>query len=359
MRISRFAALLLAALPLAACGDSPFDPELGFLAGTRENQQIGVVVNSLEKAVTLFQVADPTQTRQIPLGSSDLVTPVGFSVRGTRAAVPLGNAASVAVLDLQAQQVSRIFTVPSGNLTGSAFVDDNTVLVANLIDDYVARFTLDQAGTAIEQTVPVTPAPTEILVADGRAYVISGNLNEKYAPLGNGVVTVLNVSGGKMETVGTVEVGRNPQGAAFGPDGLLYVLNTGNWVSSGTVSVVNPRTLRVESTVENVGAGLGSIHVDRNGLAYLSGFFAGTVVYDTRARAFVRGPENPVCAKLPDGGCRGAYDAATDRVGNLYQTFFGSKDRKPYVFKYAVGSFTLTDSISAGRGPAAIELRKF
>ncbi|HEX2188941.1 MAG TPA: hypothetical protein VHG51_08600 [Longimicrobiaceae bacterium] len=354
-------AALAGALALAACdGDSPFKPELGFLAGTEDDQQIGVVVNSTERALTLFQLGAPREVRQVALGSSSQVTPVGASVRGRRAAVPLGNAASVALVDLEQLRATRYFLARGGNLTGSAWVDDRTVLVANTNDDYVGRFTVDQAGDSITQRVQVASDPTEIVIAGDRALVVSSNLGPDWMPLGNGVVTALNP--GTLQVLGTVQTGgTNPGAAALGPDGLLYVVNTGDYASPSVMTVLNPQTLAVVRNVPDVGTGAGSISIGRDGLAYISGFFVGTVVYDTRTRTFVRGPDDPVCAKLANGQCRGAADAQPDEDGNLYQVFFGSaaEGLAPYVFVYRPGTFQLADSVAVGQGPSSIDIRTF
>lgn len=355
----RAAAALVGALALAACdSDNPFKPELGFIAGTRENQQIGVVVNSTERGLTLFQLGNPAEKRQVALGSSSLITPVGLSIRGSRAAVPLGNAASLAVVDLQAQKIERYFILPGGNVTGSTWVDDRSGLVANTIADYVGRFSLDQVGDTVKQRVPVTPAPTEIVMAGDRAMVVSGNLSDAYTPLGNGMVTALNPT--TLQVLGTVSTGGlNPGSAALGPDGLLYVLNTEDYVKQSSVTIVDPRTLQVVANVPGFGTGSGKIRIDRAGLAYVSNFFSGTLVWNTRTRQFLRGPDNPVCAKTPAGACRGAADAEAASDGTLYQVFFGSKQYAPQVFVYRPDSFQLADSVSAGQGPFSIEIRKF
>src|SRR5690348_2431198 len=130
---SRALLLALASLAALACGSDdatqPVAP--GFLGGTASNHEIGLVVNSTGKAVTLFQLGSPATQKTIAFGASTTISPVGLSVRGRRAAVPLGNAASIALIDLVTQTATRFFTFASGNATGSAFVDDTTIIVAN------------------------------------------------------------------------------------------------------------------------------------------------------------------------------------------------------------------------------------
>jgi hypothetical protein len=100
------------------------------------------------------------------------------------------------------------------------------------------------------------------------------------------------------------------------------------FVAQGSLTIVNPATMQVQATIPNMGAGPGAISIDANGLAYISGFFTGTLVWDTKTRAFVRGVNNPLCAKLANGSCRGAFAATTNAAGDVYQAFFGSSTQR-------------------------------
>lgn len=346
---------------MAGCGSdaaSPYAP--GFLGGTSSNHEIGVVVNSTGKSITLFQLGSPTTQQQIALGTSSTVTPTGLAVRGRRAVVPLGNTASVALIDLETATIQRFFTFPNGNTTGAAFADDTTIIAANTIRNVVGRFTTGQTADAISSTVAVAAQPTAVVMAGSRAMIVSSNLDENFAPIGNGIITAVDPK--TMQVLGTATTGgTNATDAALGPDGLLYVINTGDYVAPGSLTIVNPATMQVQTTVQNIGVGPGAISIDANGLAYISSFLTGTLVWDTKTRAFVRGLDNPVCAKLANGSCRGAFAATTNAAGNLYQAFFGSSTQglAPYLFVFKAGTFALTDSVSAGVGPAAIAIRTF
>lgn len=355
---------MLAALSLAvACGsDDPIGPKppSGFLAGVAGNREIGLLVNSDAKTLTLFQLGSPSTVQQIALGSSTTITPTGYSLRGRKAAVPLGNAASVAIVDLETATVGRHFTFANGNTTGSVWVNDTTVIVANTNTDKVGRFYINQASGEITATVGVAPAPTSIAFGAGKVLVISGNL-ENYMPKGEGIVTALDPS--TMAVLGTIQTGgTNPNEGIMGPDGLLYVLNTGDYVSPGSMAIIDPTTLKRIALIENIGVGPGHISIDSGGLAYISSFSDATVVWNTRTRTFVRGPENPVCAKLASTGvCRGASAAAASAGGKLYQLTFGSaaKGIAPYAFVYDANTFVLRDSISIGSTPMALSIRTY
>lgn len=358
---STIAALLFIPLFSASCGSdatSPFAP--GFLGGTSSDHEVGVVLNDLSRSVTLFQHGSPATQEQVPLGSSTTITPTGMAIRGRRAVVPLGDAASVALIDLATATATRFFTFASGNATGSAWVDDSTVIAANLLTGVVGRFSIGQAAAAITNTVAVAPGPTAVAVSGGRAYVVSSNVDANFVPIGNGILSAIDPA--TMKVVGTVTLGgTNSSDIAVGPDGLLYVINTGDFVSPGSLTIVNPATMSIVTTIQDAGVGPGAISVDDRGTAYISGFFFGTEVFNTTTRQFTRGPNNAVCAPVAKGGCRGAFASTTDKAGNLYQAFFGSPNDNlpPYVFVYKAGSYQLTDSIAVGSGPAALAIRVF
>lgn len=355
--------LALALLVFAsACSDGSTGPaaERPFLEGTSDNAQIGVVVNSLGNAVRLFQVGDPDEVRTIPLGAGESVTPTGLSVHGRSMLVPLGNAASVALIDPDGLRIDRFFLFDEGNASGSTFVDESTALVANLSTGVVGRVGVGQSSDQITETVEVAPRPSSIVMAGERAVVISANLDENFAPLGPGVVTILDPA--TLEVLGEVETGgTNPTAAAVGPDGRVYVVNTGDFVADGSVAVIDPQSATLEEVVPGFGPGPGAIHIDEGGLAYVSGFFLGTAVWDTGVRSFIRSPEDPVCAPLASGGCRGAYATRTDADGRLFQIFFGSPSEglPPQIFIYEGSGFALTDSIPAGEGPTDLVITTF
>ena len=356
--------LLLGVLIAGGCNDDPAAPVTrDFLEGTVSNPQIGLVVNSTGKALTLFQLGSPTTTREIPFGASSAVTPVNLAFRGKYAVVPLGDAASVALVDLEGARIERFFTFPSGNTTGAAWVNDTTFLVANVVHNYIGKVTLHQASGAITDTVHVAaPGPTAVVIAAGRAFVVSVNLDNNYLPIGPGVVTVIDPA--TMTPIDTLESGgTNSSAAALGPDGLVYVVNTGDYVADGSVTAINPTTLQVIGTYGGFGPGPGSIHIGATGRAYVSAFFTGTLVWNTATHTFLRDPLNPVCARLttePEMPCRGAFDATQASDGSIYQAFFGSPSQSlpPYVFVYSP-TFALVDSIAVGVGPSSLDIGVF
>ena len=347
----RSLALCGVAIVATACGSDTATAPHGFLHG-----QVGVIVNSTGRALTMFQLASPKTQQTLSLGSSNAITPVDASVRGSLALVPLGDAASAALVDLTKPSITRYFLYANGFATGSAFVDDTTILIDNTGGGTIGRVTVHQASDSISDTVTVAPMPTAIVVNGSTAYVISANEDQNFSPIGNGILTKIDL--GSMHPTGTVSLGgTNSTAGALGPDGKIYVLNTGDFVNPGSMDVVDPTSLTVLQNVP-LFVGPGAISIDAGGLAYISSFSDGTIIWNTASKTFVRGPSNPLCAPSPSG-CRGAFDAEADAHGNVYQVFFGTTNQPGQVFVYAASTYTLTDSVAAGVGPTALRIASF
>lgn len=350
--------LLLVAILAAGCS-SDDAPDRTFLDGTEDDPGIAISVGSIGTTLLLLQTGNPDERLEIPLGTSSDITAVGFSVRDRMAAVPLGNAASVALVDLEAGTIDRYFTFPAGNATGSAWVDDETVIACNQLTDVCGRFTVDQADDEMTLSDALTPFPTAVAATAGRVFVVSSNLDDSYVPAGPGVVTELDPA--TLEVVRTFTVGTNPQYGGINVDGKLYVVNSGDWgMANGSVSVINLTTNEVEDEVTGFGDFPGPVSFDGNGLLAVSSFSFGSVVWNATLGTFVRGADNPVCAPAT-GGCRTASDGAFAPNGNFYQSFFGSAAAAlpAYYFVYDGTTFALQDSIPVPVGPSGLQVLDF
>jgi len=350
----RCAALLALAsvFTLAACSDDT-PPTPTFLDGTPSDPGILLAVN-LDKAVFMLQTGAPNAAVSIPLGASSAVTPVGLSVSGNFAVVPLGNAASVAYVNLSTETVDRYFTFPSGNATGSAFVNASTVVVCNQTTDQCGKFDPAQAGNAITSLVTVTQFPTNVVATGGRVFAVSSNLDDNYLVAGPGVVTELNPA--TLAIVRTWDVGTNPQYAAAYA-GKLYVINSGDFGSNnGTLSIIDLGANTVAAPVAGFGDFPGPINIDTQGRAFVSSFNYGTVVWSTTTSAFLRDASNPLCAPVTGGACRGAADATVAPNGRVYQAFFGSaaNSEPAQYFVYDGSTFALSDSVTVPIGPSGL-----
>ncbi|MDZ7778475.1 MAG: hypothetical protein U5R14_00875 [Gemmatimonadota bacterium] len=299
-----FVLALLAVLP--ACSDDSVGPEVPEVS-TRE---IGAVVTSTDVALTLFDVEDPASTETVGLGADG--SPVSLAVRGEYAAVPLGVVPAVAVVDLEAAELERTVSLPEGSgATGAAFVNDSIVLVANPNLNTVTPVNV-LAGTAADE-IPVGRYPQGVVVAEGRAYVLNGEL-EEFSPDGPSTITVLDAE--TLAVLDTIELsGENAGAGAVGPDGRLYVIQSGSFgAANGALSVVDPGTGTEVDFFDGFGDFPGSLAVDSDGIAYVGAFGVGTLVWNSATGSFARGPDDAVAP----GGVPSTSGIGIDSEGRVY-----------------------------------------
>ena len=145
-----------------------------------------------------------------------------------------------------------------------------------------------------------------------------------------------------MQVVGTATMGgTNSTDAAVGPDGLLYVINTGDYVGQGSLTIVNPATMAVVTTDSEHGRRTGrDQHRRERTRVHLELLLRHDRV--EHGDAGVR--SRPGQSDLRQA-CRRAAAAAPRRrrrtpAGNVYQIFFGSPSQSlpPYVFVFKAGT---------------------
>jgi uncharacterized protein (TIGR03437 family) len=152
--------------------------------------------------------------------------------------------ASSQIGHVSAQTAPR-FNGPYSSQPLALSADDSLLLVANPDNNTVTLFDV-KSGNARLAEIPVGKEPNGVALSpDGtRAYV---------ANTVDGTVSVLNISrtySGYYSPAATIAVGTEPYAVALTPTGRkLYVANA----RSNTVSVIDTATLRVTSTIANVG----------------------------------------------------------------------------------------------------------
>ncbi|MEP6621332.1 MAG: hypothetical protein ABJE47_18545 [bacterium] len=366
-RIALGCVTLAALLAAVGCGsDSTTTPGTtvrGFLDGTASDAGIASMLSSNNKSLVLVQTGAPSVRTEVPFGASTTITPTGVAIRGTTAAVPLGNAASVAIVDLTQSAVQKYFTFASGNATGIAWVDDSTVIVCNQGHAIAGRIRTNRAGGAITDTVKVALFPTGVVVNNGRVFIISSNLDANFTSVGNGVVTEINPN--TMAVIRTFSTGGvDPQSGAFDAAGKLYVTNSGNFGAfDGTLGIINLATNALEQTVTGFGDFPGDITIDAQGRALVSSFSTGSFIWNTVTKTFIRSPTNALCAPTTAAAgapCRGSSGGAFGLNGKIYTTFFGSasKNQPAYMFVFDGTTYALTDSINVPIGPSGLSIQK-
>jgi hypothetical protein len=288
-----------AALLLAACAD----PE----APLPTPSEVVLVVNSIESSLSVVPVDATGSTYTIPLGGTT-PTPVGVSASGAWAIVPMGLDHAVTVVDLLTGSVSRVIPLASGSFaTGSAVVDDSIAYVANPGLNTVTRVNYLTGDTA---SVAVGVYPQAVVLTRGKVFVINGNL-VNFTPAGPGWITVIDpVTNAKATGVDSIPLPApgNPQFGVVAGDGLLYVMNTGNYVDEGRLSIVDP-VARIEvANFGGFGAGPGTLASDGGDRLFVSSFTEGLMEFNLDTRTVVLGagdglpiPENSGVAVDSEG----------------------------------------------------------
>ena len=298
---------LVLALALPSCDDDATGPDT---PGTRE---VGVVLNSVDVSLSVFDAADPASAPVATIGLAPAGSPVGVAVRGGIAAVPLGVVAAVAVVDLEAGAVSATYALPpASGATGAAFVDDTLLVVANPGRNSVSPVNLRTGVVGPE--ISVGGYPQLVVAGQGRVVVVNSEIGPDFAPTGPGTLTLLDAR--TLAPVGHVRLsGENPGDAAFAPGGLLYVVSSGRFgAGDGSLSVVDVAAAEERSHHEGFGDFPFAVDVGPDGLVYVGAFSYGVTVWDPAVRSFVRAPDDAVAP----GGIPSASGLAFDGEGRLH-----------------------------------------
>ncbi len=325
------------AMVTTGCEGDPIEPDLVL-------RELGVVVASTDVALTIFDVDDPGVIRTVGLGADG--SPVTLATRGDLAAVPLGIVPAVAIVDLVQGSLLRTVALPAGSgATGVAFINDSIVLVANSALGTVSPVNV-LSGQALSE-IEVGVFPQGVIAVDGLAYVINANL-VNFAPAGPSSLTVID--GATLQVIDEIVLsGENAAAAALGPNGLLYVLQSGNWgMDDGSLSIVNLSSRTEIDHVSGFGNFPGSVAVDGQSHVYVGVFGVGMLVWDALTGSFVRGPDNAV----EPGGVASTSGIAHDSEGRTYA--LTPDCQNPAATHRLAADYSLDLSIPVGICPFAI-----
>ena len=262
------APLFLAALLLAACSGD------GTESLPPETAEVGVVLSSTDLSLTIFEVDNPGQTRIVGLGPDG--SPVTMAVSGHLAVVPLGLVPAVAVVDLKEGLLLRTVALPQGSgATGVAFLNDSIALVANPNLNSVTPINV-LAGTP-GSDIAVGRFPQAVVVEGGRAFVLNAEL-QGFAP--DGPATVSVIDGESLQVTSTLTLsGENAAAGGVGPDGWLYIVNSGSFgAANGSLSVVDLTSLTEVAFHTGFGDFPGSLALGPSGRAFVASFSYGLAV---------------------------------------------------------------------------------
>ena len=336
--------LLLGALFMAACSGDGTEAQLP------ETTEVGVVLSSTDLSLTIFEVENPGQTRTVGLGPDG--SPVTMAVRGNLAAVPLGVVPAVAVVDLREGLLVRTVGLPLGSgATGAAFLNDSIVLVANPSLNSVTPVNVLAGNTGSD--IAVGRFPQAVVVEGGRAFVLNAEL-EFFAPDGPSTVSVIDIA--SLQVTSTVTLsGENAGAGGLGPDGRLYIVNSGSFGSAnGSLSVVDLAGLTEVANHPGFGEFPGSLALGPSvsgfvgTWAFVGAFSYGVAVWDTSLDAFIRGPSDALAPR----GIPSTSGVGFDDAGRFYT--LTPECQNPSTANRHDGVFEVEVTIPVGVCPFAI-----
>lgn len=304
LSVPSLAALLLAAVLLTACfGDGTGPLPLA-------TAEVGVVLSSTDVSLTIFEVDNPAQIRTVGLGPDG--SPVTMAVRRHLAAVPLGIVPAVAIVDLAEGMLVGTVPLPQGSgATGVAFLNDSIVLAAN--PNLNSATSINVLAFTSGSDISVGRFPQAVVVEGGRAFVLNAEL-AGFAPDGPASVSVIDIE--SLAVTSTIQLGgENAAAGGVGPDGRLYVVNSGSFGSAnGSLSVVDLTSLTEVGHHTGFGDFPGSLALGASARAFVGAFSYGVAVWDTSLDAFIR----PPAEALAPGGIASTSGVAFDGAGRLY-----------------------------------------
>jgi hypothetical protein len=217
--------------------------------------EVLLVLDAAEKNIRIYDV-DSTEANKTIALSPAYPTPTVLAARSGIAAVGFGTTDSVALVNLISGDVRlRILgTGGEGSVTALAFGDDGTLFIArratNRVDYIVpggpSGSLFDRLGTGSFGHFDVSGGPQGFGLARGNVFAIAGNRQDcDVVPTAcdpkPSYLVPLPPTGDSIPMAGP----GNAMASTFGPDGSLYVLNSGNGMVEGRLSQINPVT-RIE-----------------------------------------------------------------------------------------------------------------
>jgi len=330
------AAVFAAALPALATPSLPYPT---YSVGPQADGSVVMSTNqTITPAGTLVKLGTPTRGKAIALNPN--------ASAHNAAVLEMGASSSVQIIDLITGSILQSFS-PTGDTSGSflgiAYSADGSKLLFSQDSSHVTVASADPTTGLLSGAVQVAlPSPQNIGNAYPGGIAVSADGTTAYVALNaNNTLGVIDLTKAQPTLARQIKVGNVPNSVVLSGD-RAYVSNEGGRVAksgeftdlsdgtpivsdpktdtavSGTVSVVNLETLKVESTIKVGLHPTGMTLV--NGLLYVANAYSDTVsVVDTTTNKVVR----TIKVGVPLPGAFGAEPTSVAVAGNtLYVTLF-------------------------------------
>jgi hypothetical protein len=341
MRLGRWAVLALG-IAAAACASTigPVVPSI----------QVLVVLDSIDDTLRIIPVDTPNVMHKVPLNIG--IAEFGkhaLALRGPLAAIGNDRTAILFYLSSpQHQQCAPGVTLDaSGSIVSLAFADNNGQVYAAITTDSAPHF--DPVTCGVGQGY-VRGGPRAFVNARSTFFVVTGG-SAAFSWLAT--TTGQSNSGTPLSPADSIPLSLpgNAQGAVFGSDGFLYVINAGSGLPNARLSQVNPISLAELSVIPGFGTLPQFIATDGADRVLVASAADGLMVYNIRTNTVERGAS----AAIPLFGTpRGL---AADDLGRVYALIAGSCGTAPVApgrVQVLGADLVNTRLVTVGRCPVAI-----
>ena len=283
-RRQRWGASLLLTVTAAGCAATTPSTPLA--------KQNLVVLNAGDATLSIFPLSGPFKSRLIQLGDVGGI-PMSLAARNARGLVTSGSSSSVAVVNLATAGSVLVYRLAAAaGAGGAAFVNDTLAYITNTRNDRATRLNLRTGDTV---SVAVGHTPMAVTVTRGRVYVANANLVPACAgPLpcvkGPSWLTVLDPDRNVVLDSIALPGPGNASAILVGPDGLIYVMNSGPGGSEpGRLSIVDPVLRQEVGSFAGFGPLPGRMASDGRERLFITSASQGLMEFNTRTRRAVRG----------------------------------------------------------------------
>jgi YVTN family beta-propeller protein len=252
---------------------------------------------------------------------------------------------SLMIIDPSNNSIAAQVFMPMNSNLWNVAVDENYAYVTGLATNSV--YVVDLDTRSITDTLSTGTSPEGVLVHDNRLYVTNTGFNPIDFSYGQGSISVYDLSA--RTELSRINVGVNPQNLLVGPDGMINVICTGDYVShSGIVYFIDPWDLLAVDSLSlggqptmALGNSAGKVYVAAGGWSSDGYIYS----YDGNTHQALHTDANPIEVDL------GVMGLAIDSLGNLY----AACQMADHVDKITEDG-TIGAAYSVGDGPSSIAI---
>jgi len=220
--------------------------------------------------------------------------------------------ASLQVIAIENNQVVHEIPLPVNSNPWNVAVESEFAYITGFASSKVYKVNLSSATLA--DSFATGQSPEGIIIIDDKLYIANTAFNPVDFSYGQGSVTVLDAGDGAL--IAQVNVGKNPQALAVGPDDIINVSCTGDYAAiTGSIYFMDPQDNTVEDSLATGGNPFMPV-MNAGGIGFVT---AGGWIdhgylfsYDAMNRNLLRGSDNPILVDI------GAMGIAIDSLGYIY-----------------------------------------